>query len=91
MRFPHAAAVAAALAALLVPAAAHASSAHSTVMPAVRQVAGETVTLPVRDALAQLPVREEDRADYERSKFRHWTDADKDGCNTRAEVLQARR
>nr|WP_235903040.1 HNH endonuclease family protein [Streptomyces sp. 1-11] len=50
---------------------------------------GDTVTVPVRDALAGLPVRAEDRTGYERSKFRHWIDADRDGCNTRAEVLKA--
>jgi hypothetical protein len=47
------------------------------------------VTLPVREALDQLPVRAEDRTGYERTKFKHWTDADRDGCNTRAEVLKA--
>lgn len=31
----------------------------------------------------------EDRTGYERTKFKHWVDADKDGCNTRAEVLKA--
>ncbi|MER6032192.1 HNH endonuclease family protein [Streptomyces sp. NPDC001851] len=39
--------------------------------------------------LAQLPVRTEDRTGYERTKFKHWVDADRDGCNTRAEVLKA--
>jgi hypothetical protein len=67
-----------ALAALLVtPAAAHAAD------------PGETVALPVRNALATLPVRDEDRTGYERSKFRHWIDADRDGCNTRQEVLKS--
>ncbi|TLS45814.1 HNH endonuclease [Streptomyces montanus] len=48
---------------------------------------GDTVTLPVREALQALPVEDESRAGYERSKFRHWTDADRDGCNTRMEIL----
>jgi len=42
----------------------------------------------VRDALAALPVQTENRAGYERSKFKHWTDADHDSCNTRMEVLK---
>ncbi|MGW0710523.1 HNH endonuclease family protein [Streptomyces sp. NPDC002643] len=48
---------------------------------------GDTVVLPARDALLALPVQDEDRTGYERTKFRHWTDADRDGCNTRNEVL----
>ncbi|MET8413322.1 hypothetical protein ABZV34_35655 [Streptomyces sp. NPDC005195] len=34
------------------------------------------VTLPVRDSLEGLVVQDESRAGYERSKFKHWTDAD---------------
>ncbi|MEU1466329.1 HNH endonuclease family protein [Streptomyces sp. NPDC005727] len=91
MRLARTAAAAAAFAAIIVPttAAAHTAAARSAAS-AARQVRapGETVTLPVRDALVQLPVREEDRTGYDRSKFKHWIDADKDGCNTRAEVLK---
>ncbi|MGW7244648.1 HNH endonuclease family protein [Streptomyces sp. NPDC054804] len=73
---------------LLTPTTAHATpasppAAHQPVLRAP----GETITLPVRDALAALPVADESRAGYSRDKFRHWTDADKNGCNTRAEVL----
>ncbi|MFD5861497.1 HNH endonuclease family protein [Streptomyces chartreusis] len=48
---------------------------------------GETVVMPVRDAIAALPVQDEDRTGYNRDKFRHWIDADRDGCSTRNEVL----
>nr|AOE46832.1 nuclear distribution protein [Streptomyces antibioticus] len=85
MRFARTAALTAALAALLVPATAHATP----VADPTGRAAGQTVTLPVRDALAALPVRDEDRTGYERTAFKHWVDADKDGCNTRAEVLKA--
>ncbi|MGW5497709.1 HNH endonuclease family protein [Streptomyces olivaceoviridis] len=81
MRFARTAAVAAVFAALVVPATAHAAPAAFA--------PGDTLTLPVTDALARLPVRSEDRTGYERTKFKHWVDADKDGCNTRAEVLKA--
>ncbi|MER6280634.1 HNH endonuclease family protein [Streptomyces sp900105245] len=86
MRFAPAAVLAAALTALLAPTTAHAAPAgHS----ARASVPGDTVALPVLDALAQLPVRTEDRIGYVRTAFKHWVDADKDGCNTRAEVLKA--
>lgn len=41
----------------------------------------------LREAVAALPVAEEIRDGYQRDKYRHWTDADGDGCSTRAEVL----
>ncbi|MFE1198534.1 HNH endonuclease family protein [Streptomyces olivaceoviridis] len=81
MRFVRTTAVAAVFAALVVPTTAHAAP--------VASAPGDTVTLPVTDALARLPVRSEDRTGYERTKFKHWVDADRDGCNTRAEVLKA--
>ncbi len=74
-------AAAAVLAALFTPTTAHAALAATAPRDAV--------TLPVQDALARLPVRSEDRTGYERTKFKHWVDAGKDGCNTRAEVLKA--
>ncbi|MFI1768633.1 hypothetical protein ACH41H_42275 [Streptomyces sp. NPDC020800] len=72
MRFARTAAVAAVFAALLIPTTAHAAPA-----PPGAAALGETVTLPIRDALAGLPVQAEDRTGYERTKFRHWIDADK--------------
>ncbi|MEV6386346.1 HNH endonuclease family protein [Streptomyces sp. NPDC051773] len=62
------------LAVLLTPTAAHAAP-------------GDTIALPVRDALTALAVQDENRTGYERTKFRHWIDADRDGCHTRSEVL----
>ncbi|WP_200904038.1 HNH endonuclease family protein [Nocardiopsis sp. RV163] len=47
--------------------------------------AAEAVPLAV--AAAGLPVTDENRQGYDRSLFPHWTDTDRDGCNTRAEVL----
>ncbi|WP_051845360.1 hypothetical protein [Streptomyces sp. NRRL S-813] len=68
MRFARTAAAAAAVAALLIPATTHTAAAT----PRSHAAPGETVTLPVREALAGFPVREEDRTGYERSKFKHW-------------------
>ncbi|WP_241740727.1 hypothetical protein [Streptomyces sp. L2] len=70
MRLPRALAATAVLAALL--------TALTGPAPAAAATTTDTITLPVRDALAQLPLRSEDRTGYERSKFKHWIDADKD-------------
>ncbi|MFJ8159023.1 HNH endonuclease family protein [Streptomyces sp. NPDC094468] len=76
--------------ALLTPTTAHATTAApAAAHQRVHRAPGETITLPVRDALAALPVADESRAGYTRDKFKHWTDADKNGCNARAEVLLA--
>jgi hypothetical protein len=57
-------------------------------LPGIAHAApGDTVVLPVRDALAGLPTQVEDRTGYVREAFRHWIDEDRDQCSTRAEVL----
>ncbi|MCP9213456.1 HNH endonuclease family protein [Streptomyces sp. NEAU-Y11] len=65
------------------------AAAAALVLPAVPAAAepGDTVTTTLTQAIADLPVAAESRDGYERDKFRHWVDADRDGCNTRAEVL----
>ncbi|GAB1333293.1 hypothetical protein [Streptomyces sennicomposti] len=69
MHLPRAAA--AALAALLLPLTAHtATAATATAVRSEVRAPGETVTLPVRDAPGQLPVRVENRTGYERWTFR---------------------
>ncbi|WP_086737284.1 HNH endonuclease family protein [Streptomyces glaucescens] len=49
--------------------------------------AGGTLALPLHDAVQVLPAADESRAGYQRTSFRHWVDADRDGCSTRNEVL----
>lgn len=46
-------------------------------------------TVTARQLLGKLPVKAENNAGYERERFTHWSDADSDGCDTRAEVLIA--
>ncbi|MFJ2738188.1 HNH endonuclease family protein [Streptomyces sp. NPDC087440] len=75
------AAAATILAALIAPAAAQAPAPGSLGAP------GDVLTMPLQDALQVLIIQDESRAGYDRSKFRHWVDADKDGCDTRSEVL----
>lgn len=42
---------------------------------------------PARADSLQLEVAEDRTTGYNRTLFKHWIDADKDGCDTRAEVL----
>jgi len=60
-----------------------AAAALATASPAQ----AEDIILPLRSAVATLPVAEEDRSGYDRDLFNHWIDADRDGCSTRSEVL----
>ncbi|MFI0766134.1 HNH endonuclease family protein [Streptomyces sp. NPDC021218] len=58
-------------------------------MPPAAAAPGAMVTTTLREAVAALPLAAEDRTGYTRERFKHWVDADRNGCNTRSEVLLA--
>lgn len=43
----------------------------------------------VQDAIKTLKIAPDVRAGYSRSNFKHWSDLDKNGCNTRNDVIIA--
>lgn len=75
--------VAGALAVLVVTVPAQASA---TSAPAAEST-NVAAQLLLQDAVEALVVADEVRDGYDRDLFKHWIDADHDGCSTRAEVL----
>jgi hypothetical protein len=64
----------------------------ATTPPATSPPASHSASQSETDAaalLALIPVELEHRGGYDRDLFAVWSDLDGDGCNTRAEVLQA--
>jgi hypothetical protein len=64
-----------------------ASKGHARATAAAPSVTTSAVS--TRTLLGQLVVAREHAAGYEPARFGSWTDADRDGCNTRHEVLIA--
>lgn len=72
---------------LTIAVAAGLAGAASVIGFSANPASAETITVPLRTAVADLPVADEQRDGYDRDLFPHWIDADGDGCNTRYEVL----
>ncbi|MFF5130995.1 HNH endonuclease family protein [Streptomyces syringium] len=65
------------------------AAAAVAVLPLTVATPAQAETVGLHEAVASLPVAAESREGYQRTSFRHWVDADRDGCHTRAEVLIA--
>ena len=89
MRITSTCALTLAAATVLLSAAICVPAAGATPVHPTHRAAGDTVTTALAKAIEELPVADEDRTGYLRTAFRHWTDADKDGCDTRREVILA--
>jgi hypothetical protein len=61
----------------------------ATAAVAVPQNAEAVDAFTAASVLASLSVSDESNAGYDRSLFKHWTDDNGNGCDTRSEVLQA--
>ncbi|MFK4071947.1 HNH endonuclease family protein [Streptomyces sp. NPDC029674] len=62
----------------------------TTMSPASAADAGpDALPMTLKQAVAALPTAAESREGYQRTRFKHWTDEDRDSCNTREEVLIA--
>ncbi|KUJ35220.1 HNH endonuclease [Streptomyces rimosus] len=62
-------------------------TAASSVQAAEHDVPARYASL--HDGIEALPLAAESRTGYQRTSFKHWVDADRGGCSTRAEVLIA--
>ncbi|MER6442625.1 hypothetical protein ABT275_40880 [Streptomyces sp. NPDC001185] len=56
---------------------------------AIADPALHVAPLPLTAAVDLLPITVESRDSYQHSSFSHWVYADRDPCNTRAQVLIA--
>ena len=62
----------------------------STLSPAAASLLGPTASFKsVDEGIKALKVAPDVREGYARSKFKHWSDLDKNGCNTRNDVILA--
>jgi hypothetical protein len=60
----------------------------STLSPAAASLLGPTASFKsVDEGLKVLKIAPDVREGYARSKFKHWSDLDKNGCNTRNDVI----
>lgn len=61
--------------------------ARSRVLALLAIFLGSIFQIPASASTHQLVVAEDKTTGYKRAAFKHWIDADRNGCNTRAEVL----